>query len=262
MGILSGGNSNFGGAGGEGGVRFLEAAKGLVDVIERMRFPIDGIFFKEFEAFVESSFLTVVDERDSIHDKGEGGENFCSTAEAFINGPEPCIFVVVGGHEEEIGALGEEDIHMGFDIVEVGCGVLALSDGVEGVHHGPCVRGMKGFKLVVGQFRFGEEEEVIPRLEEGGRELIPEFGGDACGVVASVAINSKFGDPVAHGLNLVVEEVGVVEIHLDNIGPIKSKRGNEGPGLVGHVELRIRFGEGIIPCGVISDPIENDAHAA
>lgn len=227
-----------------------------------MRFPIDGITFEEFESFVESCFLSVIDEGDSIHDEGEGSKDFGAAAEALVDGPEPAIFVVIGGHEEEISALGEEDVHVGLDVVEVGCGIFSLGDGVEAVHHRPGVGGMEGFELVVREFRFGEEEEVVACFEKGGGEFIPEFGRDAGCVVAAISINSEFGDPVAHGVDLVVEEIRVVKIHLDDIGPIKSERGNEGAVFVGHVEFRIGFGEGVIPCGVVSDPIKNDAHAA
>ena len=64
----------------------LEKIECLVEVEEAVLFPLDGIALEELNPLVEASFLSVVDQRDAVHDKAENGKDLGSATQALPPG--------------------------------------------------------------------------------------------------------------------------------------------------------------------------------
>ena len=90
---------------------------------------------------------------------------------------------------------------------------------------------------------------------------MPEVGRHTVGYVATEAVNAHLDNPELHGINHGATHVLVVIVQVGHVIPVPRTRMNNGVGLfIMGVPIGMFFHPGMIPCGVVGHPVENDAH--
>ena len=249
----------------QGGVLVIDLDKLLIFLVKLgMLRPVDGHIVEEVDGFLVAHFLRAVDEQTAVEHRGgyEGSHRAALVAEKhhrrFLVG-----LVVVGGEAQFHFAIGNSGVfgRIGFEQL---LGALALESGYDGILEVPRIVHVEAaFDKVFLVVTLGEHHYVAwgGSLAQLGDGVFPEVGGYSVGHIAAETVNAHFSDPELHGVDHGSAHLLVVVVEVGHIGPVGVFGEDDFTLLVLGVPLGMVLHPGIVPCGMVSHPVENDGHA-
>ena len=107
----------------------------------------------------------------------------------------------------------------------------------------------------------GEHQQVMAGAAQLGDAVLPEREGDIVGRIAAETVHADLDDPELHGVDHGLAELRVVEIQVRDIVPAGAGGMDDFAILIMGVPLRMFLDPGIVPGGVVGDPVDDDGHA-
>ncbi len=135
---------------------------------------------------------------------------------------------------------------------------LADGDLVDDIVPVPGVGHVERLGVQVARLPFGQHEDGLDLLQLAA-DGVPEVGRHEAGHVTAEAVHVHLAHPPDHRLGHVPAHARLVEVKVNDVGPIPPRRGAELPLPVAGVPLRVLRRQVAVPGGVVGHPVEDDA---